>query len=129
MSATAGNPVLGKKYFLSGTTPACASCHTLAAAGSTGVVGPDLDAAFGPDRCQGFKQSTIQDVIRGQIAYAEQVTDVDWPPNSTNETPGMPANLATGQKAKDIAAYVSSVAGLTHGPGPHWDCATGAETG
>jgi hypothetical protein len=39
----------------------------------------------------------------------------------------MPANLATGQRAKDIASYVASVAGVTHGPGPHWDCATGAE--
>ena len=33
----------GKKLFLSGATPACAICHTLADAGSTGEIGPLLD--------------------------------------------------------------------------------------
>ncbi len=129
MGPHAGNPVLGKQYFLTGlgSNPACASCHTLAAAGATGVIGPNLDAAFGPDRCQGFAQSTIQDVVRGQIAYADALPETDWPPNTNNPVQGMPANLATGQRAKDIASYVASVAGVTHGPGPHWDCATGAE--
>ena len=122
LSATAGDPTLGKQYFM--TT--CASCHTLAAAHAAGAVGPNLDYAFGPDRCQGFNVSTIRDVVRGQIAYADSDPDADWPPNSTNLVPGMPANLVTGQKAKDIAAYVASVAGLTHGPGQHWDCTTGA---
>jgi len=129
MGPHSGDPVAGKQAFLSGTSPACASCHTLAAAGSAGVVGPNLDAAFGPDRCQGFAQSTIQDVVRGQIAYADANPGADWPPGSTDVVQGMPAGLANGQKAKNIAAYVASVAGVTHGPGPHWDCATGAEVG
>ncbi len=129
MSATAGNPVVGKQDFLNGTNPPCASCHTLAAAGASGVVGPNLDAAFGPDRCQGFAQSTIQDVVRGQIAYADPNPGTDWPPGTDNVVQGMPAGLANGQKAKDIASYVASVAGVTHGPGPHWDCQTGAEVG
>lgn len=129
MSATAGNPVVGKQDFLNGTNPPCASCHTLAAAGASGVVGPNLDAAFGPDRCQGFAQSTIQDVVRGQIAYADSNPGTDWPPGTDNVVQGMPAGLANGQKAKDIASYVASVAGVTHGPGPHWDCQTGAEVG
>lgn len=33
----------GKQLFLSGATPACAICHTLADAGSTGEIGPVLD--------------------------------------------------------------------------------------
>ena len=119
MSATSGDPARGRQLFISGTAPACSGCHTLAAAGAQGKIGPDLDAAFGPDRCGGFKESTIRDLIRGQIAYADS--------NTGTGVPGMPANLATGQKAKDIAAYVASVAGVTSGPGPHWDCATGAE--
>jgi hypothetical protein len=128
LSATAGNPSLGKQYFMSpnGTNPSCADCHTLAAAHASGTIGPNLDYAFGPDRCQGFNESTIRDVVRGQIAYADSDPDADWPPNSSNPVQGMPANLVTGQKAKDIAAYVASVAGLTHGPGQHWDCTTGA---
>ena len=34
----------GKKLFLSGTTPSCATCHALKDAGAMGNVGPDLDA-------------------------------------------------------------------------------------
>lgn len=34
----------GKTLFLSGATPACAICHTLQDAGSTGTIGPDLDS-------------------------------------------------------------------------------------
>ena len=118
----AGNPLLGKQVFEN----SCAACHTLAAAGTSGVVGPNLDFAFGPDRCQGFSVSTIQDVVRGQIAYADTTPGADWPPGSSNVVPGMPANIVTGVKARNVAAYVASVAGLTSGPGKHWDCSTGA---
>lgn len=43
--ATAGDDVksAGRKLFLAGATPACAVCHTLADAGSTGNIGPSLD--------------------------------------------------------------------------------------
>ena len=34
---------LGKQLFMSGTTPACAVCHTLNDAGSQGAIGPLLD--------------------------------------------------------------------------------------
>jgi hypothetical protein len=125
MGPHSGNPVAGKALFES----TCSACHTLAAAGATGAVGPNLDYAFGPDRCQGFSQSTIQDVVRGQIAYADPDPEVDWPPNSTDPVAGMPPGLLNGQKAKDVAAYVSSVAGITHGPGKHWDCNTGSYAG
>ena len=33
----------GKALFQSGATPACAICHTLEDAGTTGSIGPDLD--------------------------------------------------------------------------------------
>ena len=47
----------------------CGSCHTLADAGTTGKVGPDLDAAFGPSREQGLEESTVRQVVRDQIHY------------------------------------------------------------
>lgn len=141
------NAALGEKYF---NTPhhtvhfgdiACANCHTLAAdASAVGKIGPDLDAAFGPDRCQGFNVSTIQDVVRGQIAYADNDPETEWPPvplklQSGTERPaqveGMPPNLVTGKEARDIATYVAATAGLTqqqtHGKAPYWDCLTGEE--
>ena len=96
----AGSPSGGKQLF----TEKCGSCHVLADAGTRGVIGPDLDQAFGNVRKQGFDETTIRDVVRGQIAYptVEPVTG----------EPGMPANLVTGDAAADVAAYVASVAGL-----------------
>ena len=86
----------GQKLFQS----TCGGCHVLAAAGSSGTSGPNLDAAFGPSRKQGFKQNTIQNVVLDQIRIA---------------SPPMPENLVTGQDAQDVAAYVAAVAGQAGG--------------
>ncbi len=40
-AASAGDE--GKQIFLQGAQPSCAVCHTLADAGSTGNIGPNLD--------------------------------------------------------------------------------------
>jgi mono/diheme cytochrome c family protein len=120
-----GNPTMGETLFKAN----CSACHTLAAAGTSGVVGPNLDYAFGPDRCQGFSPVTIMNVVRGQIAYADTQPDVDWPPGSTTTVPGMPENIVTGAQARDVAAFVATEAGVTHGPGKHFDCSTGAYSG
>ena len=95
LSANAGNPARGKALFIKN----CSACHTLADANTKGTVGPNLDDAFRYDKLQGFQQSTIRDVVRGQIAYA----------NSDPETgsPGMPTNIVQGQQAKDVAVYVA----------------------
>ena len=77
-------------------TGKCGSCHTLAAAGSKGTIGPNLDDAFGPARQQGFKQSTIQNVVLDQIREAN---------------PPMPKNLVRGQDAVDVSTYVAAVSG------------------
>lgn len=78
-------------------TSKCAGCHVLAAAGSQGTTGPNLDDAFRASRQQGFKQSTIQNVVLDQIR---------------EPSPPMPKNLVTGSDAQDVAAYVASVAGV-----------------
>jgi cbb3-type cytochrome c oxidase subunit III len=99
-SEEAGSSFAGKPLF----TQQCGSCHTLADAGTKGTIGPNLDEAFGNVRKQGFDESTIRDVVRGQIAYPTAE-----PPTGD---PGMPANLVTGDDADDVAAYVAAVAGL-----------------
>jgi cbb3-type cytochrome c oxidase subunit III len=81
----------------------CAACHTLAAAGSSGTIGPNLDDAFRADRQQGFKESTIENVVLDQIRLGSGPI--------SGGTPPMPANLVRGQDAEDVAAYVASVAG------------------
>jgi cbb3-type cytochrome c oxidase subunit III len=74
----------------------CAGCHTLAAAGAQGTVGPNLDDAFRGDKQQGFKDSTIQNVVLLQIRQPSMP---------------MPASLVKGKDAQDVAAYVAAVAG------------------
>ena len=92
---TQGDPTNGKALFKA----KCGSCHTLANAGTVGTIGPNLDDAFGPDKEQGFHISTIADTVRGQIAYPDT--------KPSTGVPGMTANLAHGQDAKDIAVYVA----------------------
>lgn len=91
--ATGGDAGTGKQLFVA----KCGGCHALADAGTNGVVGPDLDDAFRYDRQQGYPDSTIEQVVRDQIEIAGG---------------RMPANLYTGQRADDVAAYVASVAGV-----------------
>jgi cytochrome c553 len=82
---TEGDPVAGKAVFLGAS--GCTGCHTLADAGSTGTVGPNLD-----DAMPSF-----------ELAY-DRVT---------NGQGGMPSfgTSLTDQQRADVAAYVSSVAG------------------
>ncbi len=95
-----GDKIRGKELFTKG----CGSCHTLADAGTTGTIGPNLDYAFVQSRIDGLGEDTILQVVRGQIAY----------PVTTPSTgaPGMPADIFEGQDAEDVASYVASVAGL-----------------
>src|SRR5205814_5792801 len=59
--------------------------------------GPNLDDAFKGSRLQGYKNSTIEQVVRDQIELA---------------TGQMPPNLVKGADADDVAAYVAGVAGV-----------------
>ena len=82
----------------------CGTCHYLKEAGTSGNVGPDLDAAFANARAEGMDQDTIEGVVTDQISHPRD-TDPDSPTY-------MPPELVTGQDADDVAAYVGSVAGV-----------------
>ena len=83
--AAEGDPVAGKEVFLGASS--CGGCHTLADAGTTGAVGPNLDES--------------------QPSYELALDRV------TNGQGGMPAFSASlsEQQIADVAAYVSSAAG------------------
>ena len=83
--APAGDPTAGKAVFTG--SAGCTGCHTLADAGSTGTVGPNLDDA---------KPSA------GLV--------VDRVTNGQGAMPAFKGQLTEKQIA-DVAAYVSSVAG------------------
>jgi mono/diheme cytochrome c family protein len=108
----------GQTLFVS----SCGACHTLAAAGTNGTIGPNLDDAFAAAVKQGFAQSSIENLVldqirlgSGQVASyttSKYFTKNCLPPKSAKcyGTP-MPANIVKGQDAIDVAAYVASVAG------------------
>lgn len=80
----------GKKLFVA----KCGACHVLGRAGSKGVTGPNLDEAYQQALSDGFPRSTYEGIVHRQILYPD-----------TNGA--MPANLVTGQSAKNVAAYVA----------------------
>jgi len=84
-TAPKGDPVAGKAIFTGAS--GCTGCHTLADAGSSGTVGPNLD-----DAMPSF-----------DLAY-DRVT------NGQGGMPSFQTSLTDQQRA-DVAAYVSSVAG------------------
>lgn len=86
----------------------CGSCHTLAAAQTSGTIGPNLDASFAQARADGFKESSIRDIVAGQIREPGQY-DTGKPPDQLQAN--MPANLVKGQDLADVAEFVAANAG------------------
>ncbi|MGZ8783137.1 MAG: c-type cytochrome [Gaiellaceae bacterium] len=115
----AGDTGRGKQLFLG--EGRCGSCHVLADAGSKGVIGPNLDDAFVQSREDGLGETTILSVIRNQIEFPIEA------PNTGS--PGMPADLVTGEDADAVAAYVASVAGLPVRSGAGSEAGGGTTTG
>jgi mono/diheme cytochrome c family protein len=83
--AAEGDPVAGKEVFLGAS--ACGGCHTLADAGTSGTVGPNLDDS------QPSADLVVERVTNGQGAM-----------------PSFSGSL-TSQQIADVAAYVSTAAG------------------
>jgi cbb3-type cytochrome c oxidase subunit III len=102
---TKGDTGTGKKLFLA----KCGGCHTLAAAGTSGTIGPNLDDSFAEARANGFKESAIADIVAGQIRNPGQyATGTAQDRLQAN----MPAHLVSGQDLDDVAAFVAANAGL-----------------
>jgi mono/diheme cytochrome c family protein len=83
--AAEGDPVAGKQVFLGSS--ACGTCHTLADAGTTGTIGPNLDDA------QPSFELAVNRVTNGQGAM-----------------PAFSGQLSE-QEIADVSAYVSTASG------------------
>jgi mono/diheme cytochrome c family protein len=83
----------GKTQFVN----TCGGCHVLDDAGTQGTQGPNLDEAAAGSRIAGLEQSSFEALVRQQIDEAD---------------PPMPRHLVSGDDARDVAAYVASVAGV-----------------
>lgn len=84
--APAGDAAAGKQVFESA---GCVACHTLADAGSTGTVGPNLDDAKPPAT---LVVTRVTDGAGAMPSFKDKLTE---------------------QQISDVAAYVSSVAGTS----------------
>jgi cbb3-type cytochrome c oxidase subunit III len=96
-------------------TQKCSACHTLAAAGTNGTLGPNLDDAFAASRKQGYPESAIENVVLDQIRLGSGEVATYTTNKKFKVQQSMPADIVTGQDAIDVAAYVAAVAG-TGGP-------------
>ncbi len=85
-TAPTGDATAGKQVF---ETAGCTSCHTLADAGATGTVGPNLDQAKPP-----------ASLVVDRVTHGKGVM------------PSFSGQLSE-QQIQDVAAYVSSVAGAS----------------
>jgi cbb3-type cytochrome c oxidase subunit III len=88
----------------------CAGCHALAAVGSAGGIGPNLDDSFAQARADGYKETAIANIVHDQIRFAGQYQTGQNNPNYLKAN--MPRNLVKGQDADDVAAFVAANAGL-----------------
>ena len=106
-----GNDLAQGRALFNDPNIGCGNCHTLAAAPSSGTIGPNLDDAFASARDQGFDETTFEQVVREQISI-----------------PGigsaMPADLVTGAEADNVAYFVAQCAG---NPGADECVPTGGE--
>jgi mono/diheme cytochrome c family protein len=82
----------------------CGVCHTMAEAGTTAQIGPNLDDAFAAARSAGEEGSFIEGVVKAQVEFPR--------PSNGAVNVSMPADVVTGQDLEDVAAYVGTYAGV-----------------
>jgi mono/diheme cytochrome c family protein len=97
----------------------CGVCHTLAQAGTTAEVGPNLDDAFAAAREVGEDSGTIEGIVRAQVEYPR--------PNNGDPAVSMPRDVVTGQDLDDVAAYVGEWAGVPGAKPPEVEGGPGAQ--
>jgi mono/diheme cytochrome c family protein len=83
----------GKELFVTN----CGACHTLAEAGTDGVIGPNLDDLLAPPSASAPDPATIKPRVLSAI---------------NNGVGGrMPKGVLSGQQAEEVATFVAQVAG------------------
>lgn len=97
----------------------CGVCHTMAEAGTTAQIGPNLDDAFAAARAAGEGGDTIEGIVKAQVEF----------PRPSNDDPAvsMPADVVTDQDLEDVAAYVGRYAGVPGAAPPQVPGGPGAQ--
>jgi mono/diheme cytochrome c family protein len=97
----------------------CGVCHTMAEAGTTAQIGPNLDDAFGAARAAGEGGETIEGIVEAQVEFPR--------PSNDNPADSMPADVVSGQDLDDVAAYVGTYAGVPGAAPPEVEGGPGAQ--
>lgn len=97
---TTADTARGRNLFIQN----CGVCHTLAQAGTTAQIGPNLDDAFAAARESGQSGDTIEGIVKAQVENPR--------PENGDPAVSMPAEIVGGQDLEDVIAYVGSVAGV-----------------
>jgi mono/diheme cytochrome c family protein len=97
----------------------CGVCHTMAQAGTTAQIGPNLDDAFSAARAIGEGGGTVEGIVKAQVEFPRPSTD--------NPDNSMPADVVTGQDLEDVAAYVGRYAGVPGAAPPQVSGGPGAQ--
>jgi mono/diheme cytochrome c family protein len=100
-------------------TKDCGVCHTLAQAGTTATIGPNLDDAFAAAREAGMDGATVEGVVKAQVDNPR--------PSNGNPAASMPAHTADGTDLDDIAAYLGKYAGVPGAKPPKVEGGPGAQ--
>jgi mono/diheme cytochrome c family protein len=83
----------GKDLFVTN----CGACHTLAAAGTDGVIGPDLDELLAPPTASPPDPATVKPRVLAAINGGVRGR--------------MPKGVVSGEQADEVATFVAQVAG------------------
>jgi mono/diheme cytochrome c family protein len=102
---TGTSPAAGKQVFTG--VGGCGSCHTLAAAGTTGIVGPNLDTRLRPDcalpASKRIRGVTLQKCIETAITDPYAYIPIGY------QAGVMPSNFAKTLTKSEIAALVNFI--------------------
>jgi cytochrome c oxidase subunit 2 len=108
-STASGAASPGKAVFLG--SAGCSGCHTLAAAGATGTVGPNLDVRLRTD-CSGAPSKKIRGATLTQCIHTAIVHPYAFIPSGFTKgvMPSTFSQTLTGAQIQSLVTYLASVA-------------------
>jgi cytochrome c oxidase subunit 2 len=109
-SSPTSSPTAAGKAVFTGSA-GCTGCHTLAAAGSTGTVGPDLDVRLRAD-CATAASKRIRGASLKQCIYTAVTSPYKYLPSGFHAgiMPSTFAQTLTGTQIQELVSFLSSAA-------------------
>jgi mono/diheme cytochrome c family protein len=94
-----GDPAAGEEVFNDVADPTCGSCHTLAAAGATGTLGPNLDESLAGDDPTSIEEAIVDPDAEVTEGFQEGIMPSDY------------GEKLSSQQLADLVAFLAESAG------------------